>query len=462
MESLLPILNAIDSFMWGPPLITLLVGTGIFLTIRLHLLQVFRLPRALGLIFGAKNKGEGDVSSFKALCVALAATIGTGNIVGVATAIKVGGPGALFWMWMAAFFGMATKYSEGLLAVKYRSVDNKGEIAGGPMYYIRNGMGEKYKPLATFFAVATILVAFLGIGTFPQVNAIVDSTEIAFGIPKVATDIDLKLLIAAITLGGLQSIARVASKIIPFMALMYVIISLGLIIINISVVPDAIAMIIRSAFTGEAAVGGFAGSTIMMAMQNGVARGVFSNESGLGSAPIAAAAAKTKWPAEQGLISMTGTFIDTIIICSMTGLALILTGVWCGDTAGAAMTAAAFASAYGPIGSQLLTVALILFAFTTILGWNYYGERACIYLFGSTKGVLPYRIIFIALIASGAFLKLEAIWVLADIVNGLMAIPNLIALIALSGVIVAETKRYMDHRREVETRARNISNIRKQ
>ncbi len=462
MESLLPILNAIDSFMWGPPLITLLVGTGIFLTIRLHLLQVFRLPRALGLIFGAKNKGEGDVSSFKALCVALAATIGTGNIVGVATAIKVGGPGALFWMWMAAFFGMATKYSEGLLAVKYRSVDNKGEIAGGPMYYIRNGMGEKYKPLATFFAVATILVAFLGIGTFPQVNAIVDSTEIAFGIPKVATDIALTLLIAAITLGGLQSIARVASKIIPFMALMYVIISLGLIIINISVVPDAIAMIIRSAFTGEAAVGGFAGSTIMMAMQNGVARGVFSNESGLGSAPIAAAAAKTKWPAEQGLISMTGTFIDTIIICSMTGLALILTGVWCGDTAGAAMTAAAFASAYGPIGSQLLTVALILFAFTTILGWNYYGERACIYLFGSTKGVLPYRIIFIALIASGAFLKLEAIWVLADIVNGLMAIPNLIALIALSGVIVAETKRYMDHRREVETRARNISNIRKQ
>ena len=462
MESLLPILNAIDSFMWGPPLITLLVGTGIFLTIRLHLLQVFRLPRALGLIFGAKNKGEGDVSSFKALCVALAATIGTGNIVGVATAIKVGGPGALFWMWMAAFFGMATKYSEGLLAVKYRSVDNKGEIAGGPMYYIRNGMGEKYKPLATFFAVATILVAFLGIGTFPQVNAIVDSTEIAFGIPKVATDIALTLLIAAITLGGLQSIARVASKIIPFMALMYVIISLGLIIINISVVPDAIAMIIRSAFTGEAAVGGFAGSTIMMAMQNGVARGVFSNESGLGSAPIAAAAAKTKWPAEQGLISMTGTFIDTIIICSMTGLALILTGVWCGDTAGAAMTAAAFASAYGPIGSQLLTVALILFAFTTILGWNYYGERACIYLFGSTKGVLPYRIIFIALIASGAFLKLEAIWVLADIVNGLRAIPNLIALIALSGVIVAETKRYMDHRREVETRARNISNIRKQ
>ncbi len=446
MESLLPLLNAIDSFMWGPPLITLLVGTGIFLTCRLHLLQVFRLPTALRLIFRAQNNGKGDVSSFKALCVALAATVGTGNIVGVATAVKVGGPGAIFWMWVAAFFGMATKYSEGLLAVKFRSVDEKGEIAGGPMFYIRNGMGEKWKPLATFFAVACILVAFLGIGTFPQVNAIVDSVELSFGFPKVATDVILTVFIAAITIGGLQSIAKVAAGVIPFMALSYIAISLGLIVVNITAVPDAIMLIISDAFTGAAAAGGFAGSTVMMAMQNGIARGVFSNESGLGSAPIAAAAAKTKWPAEQGLISMTGTFIDTIIICSMTGLALVLTGVWQGDTAGAAMTAAAFSSTYGFVGSQLLTIALILFAFTTILGWNYYGERACIYLFG-TKGVTPYRIIFICLIASGAFLKLEAIWVLADIVNGLMAIPNLIALIALSGVIVAETKKYLDYRR---------------
>ncbi|TYZ29231.1 sodium:alanine symporter family protein [Selenomonas caprae] len=442
MESFIPVLNAIDSFMWGPPLITLLVGTGIFLTIRLHLLQVFRLPKALGLIFKAKNHGEGDVSSFKALCVALAATVGTGNIVGVATAVKVGGPGAIFWMWMAAFFGMATKYAEGLLAVKYRSTDEKGEIAGGPMFYIRNGMGEKYKPLATFFAVATILVAYLGIGTFPQVNAIVDSVNISFGVPKLATDIVLTLLIAAITLGGLQSIAKVASKVIPFMAVMYIAISLGLILMHLDAVPAAVSLILESAFTGTAAAGGFAGSTIMMAMQNGIARGVFSNESGLGSAPIAAAAAKTKHPAEQGLISMTGTFIDTIIICTMTGLALVLTGVWQGDAAGAAMTSAAFASVYGFLGSQLLTIALALFAFTTILGWNYYGERACIYLMG-TKGVLPYRVIFIALIASGAFLKLEAIWILADIVNGLMAIPNLIALIALSGVVVAETKSYL-------------------
>ena len=375
--------------------------------------------------------------------------MGTGNIVGVATAVKIGGPGAIFWMWMAAFFGMATKYAEGLLAVKYRSTDAKGNIAGGPMYYIRQGMGEKYKPLATFFAAATILVAYFGIGTFPQVNAIVDSAEISFGLSKVLTGAVLTILIAAITIGGLQSIAKVASKVIPFMAVMYIAISLGLIVMNLDGVPAAVALIFESAFTGTAAAGGFAGSTIMMAMQNGIARGVFSNESGLGSAPIAAAAAKTKEPAEQGLISMTGTFIDTLIICTMTGLALVLTGVWQGDAAGAAMTSAAFASAYGVLGSSLLTIALVLFAFTTILGWNYYGERACIYLFG-TKGVMPYRIIFIALIASGGFLKLEAIWILADIVNGLMAIPNLIALIALSGVVVAETESYLARKGELD------------
>ncbi len=451
MESILPALSAVDSVLWGPPLIILLVGTGIFLTIRLKLLQVLRLPLALRLIFKAKNQGKGDVSSFKALCVALAATVGTGNIVGVATAVKVGGPGAIFWMWIAAFFGMATKYAEGLLAVKYRSVDANGEIAGGPMFYIRNGLGEKWKPLAVFFAIACILVAFLGIGTFPQVNAIVDSMAITFAFPRVATDVILTVFIAAVTIGGLQSISKVASKLIPFMALFYIAISLGLIVLFIDRLPSAIALIIDGAFTGTAAAGGFAGSTIMIAMQNGIARGVFSNESGLGSAPIAAAAAKTKWPAEQGLISMTGTFIDTIIICTMTGLALVLTGVWQGNAAGAAMTTAAFASTYGSVGSQLLTISLILFAFTTILGWNYYGERAVIYLTG-TKGVLPYRLIFIVLIASGAFLKLEAIWVLADIVNGLMAIPNLIALIALSGVVVAETNRYIDRKK----RARHI------
>ena len=449
MESFIPMLNSIDSIVWGPPLIALLVGTGIYLTVRLGLIQVFRLPLALSLILGAKNRGEGDVSSFKSLCVALSATVGTGNIVGVATAVKVGGPGALFWMWMAAFFGMATKYAEGLLAIKYRSKDENGEVAGGPMYYILNGMGEAWRPLATFFAAACILVAYFGIGTFPQVNAIVDSVHLTFGISKFVTDAVLTVLVAAVTLGGLKSIANVADKVVPFMSAVYVVLGVGMIIAHLGDIPAAVGMILTDAFTGQAAVGGFAGSTMMMAMQSGIARGVFSNESGLGSAPIAAAAAKTKEPAEQGLISMTGTFIDTLIICTMTGLALVLTGVWQGDAAGAAMTSAAFASAYGVLGSSLLTIALVLFAFTTILGWNYYGERACIYLFG-TKGVMPYRIIFIALIASGGFLKLEAIWILADIVNGLMAIPNLIALIALSGVVVAETESYLARKGDLD------------
>ena len=449
MENLIPLLNAIDDFIWGPPLIVLLFGSGIFLTVRLGLIQVFRLPLALKLIFSAKSNGEGDVSSFKALCVALAATVGTGNIVGVATAVKVGGPGAVFWMWMAAFFGMATKYAEGLLAVKYRTTDEKGEIAGGPMYYIKNGMGEKWAPMATFFAIACVLVSLLGIGTFPQVNAIVDSMEIAFGINKTMTDIILTVLVGAVTIGGLQSISKVSSKIVPFMAMMFIAISVGLILQNLDKVPAAVSLIISSAFSGHAALGGFAGSTMMMAVQKGIARGIFSNESGLGSAPIAAAAAKTKWAAEQGLVSMTGTFIDTIIICTMTGLALVLTGVWCGPASGAEMTTKAFSLCYGPSGGQFLTISLVLFAFTTILGWNYYGERACIYVFGN-KGVMPFRIIFVALVASGAFLKLDAIWILADIVNALMAFPNLIALIALSPVIVAETKKYYEHLKNEE------------
>lgn len=449
MENLIPLLNAIDDFIWGPPLIVLLFGSGIFLTVRLGLIQVFRLPLALKLIFSAKSNGEGDVSSFKALCVALAATVGTGNIVGVATAVKVGGPGAVFWMWMAAFFGMATKYAEGLLAVKYRTTDEKGEIAGGPMYYIKNGMGEKWAPMATFFAIACVLVSLLGIGTFPQVNAIVDSLEIAFGIDKTMSDIILTVLVGAVTIGGLQSISKVSSKIVPFMAMMYIAISIGLILQNLDKVPAAVSLIISSAFSGHAALGGFAGSTMMMAVQKGIARGIFSNESGLGSAPIAAAAAKTKWAAEQGLVSMTGTFIDTIIICTMTGLALVLTGVWCGPASGAQMTTQAFSLCYGPSGAQFLTISLVLFAFTTILGWNYYGERACLYVFGN-KGVMPFRIIFVALVASGAFLKLDAIWILADIVNALMAFPNLIALIALSPVIVAETKKYYEHLKNEE------------
>ena len=441
---MLEILNEIDAFVWGPPLLVLLVGTGILLTFRLKLLQVFKLPQALGLIFSAKNDGSGDVNSFKALCTALAATVGTGNIVGVATAIKAGGPGALFWMWMAAFFGMATKYSECLLAVKYRTVDANGNISGGPMYYIENGLGKKYKPLAVMFAVFGVLCAYFGIGTFAQVNSIVEITQISAGIPVVYTGIALTVVVAAVTIGGLKSIATVAAKVVPAMALLYFLTTVGIMIVFADQVPAAIATVLNSAFTPTAAQGGFLGATVMLAMRSGVARGVFSNESGLGSAPIVAAAAKTKWAAEQGLISMTGTFIDTIIICTLTGLSLVVSGVWCGPLNGAAMTESAFNMAFPAFGSILLLVGLVLFAFTTILGWNYYGERCVEYLMG-VKAILPYRIIFICLIACGPFLKLEEIWVLADIVNGLMAIPNLIALIALSGVVVAETKAYQKH-----------------
>ena len=440
----LAVLNEIDNFIWGPPLLVLFVGTGILLTIRLHLLQIFKLPKALSLIFRAQNAGSGDIDSFKALCTALSATVGTGNIVGVATAIHAGGPGALFWMWMAAFFGMATKYAEGLLAVKYRETDEKGEIAGGPMYYIKNGMGEKYKWLGGLFAFFGVLVAYFGIGTFAQVNSIVDITKMTIGLDPVWTGAILTIFVAAITIGGLQSIAAAASRIVPAMAFIYFLSTIGVLLVFADKVPAAVSMIFESAFTTTAATGGFLGATVMMAMKNGVARGVFSNESGLGSAPIVAAAAKTKWPAEQGLISMTGTFIDTIIICTLTGLTLVVTGVWCGMENGAALTNAAFTSAFPIFGGYMLLIGLVLFAFTTILGWNYYGERCMIYLVG-TKGVLPYRLVFILLIASGAFLKLEAIWILADIVNGLMAIPNLIALLFLSGICVRETKKYMDH-----------------
>jgi AGCS family alanine or glycine:cation symporter len=441
---MLDLLNQIDAIVWGPWLLVLLVGTGVYLTIRLRLLQMVKLPRALRLIFFARNKGDGDIDSFKALCTALAATVGTGNIVGVATAIKLGGPGALFWMWVAAFFGMATKYAEGCLAVKFRSIDENGNIAGGPMYYIEQGLGKKWKPLALAFAFFGTLTAMLGSGTTTQVNAITSSLQASMGVPILPSAAVITILVAIITFGGLKSISKTAEKIVPAMAVLYFITTVALLIILSGELPHALALIFEGAFEGTAAAGGFAGAGIMLVMRSGIARGLFSNESGLGSAPIVAAAAKTKWPAEQGLISMTGTFIDTIIICTLTGLTLVVTGVWCGMENGAALTNAAFTSAFPVFGGYMLLIGLVLFAFTTILGWNYYGERCMIYLVG-TKGVLPYRLVFILLIASGAFLKLEAIWILADIVNGLMAIPNLIALLFLSGICVRETKKYMDH-----------------
>lgn len=439
-------LNLIDGYVWGPPLLILLVGTGIFMTLRTGFVQILRLPLAFKLIFSTgKNKDAGDVSSFKSLCTALAATVGTGNIVGVATAIHAGGPGALFWMWLAAFFGMATKFSEGTLAVKYREVDKNGAIAGGPMFYIKNGMGEKWKWLGGLFAGFGVFAAIFGIGNTTQVNSIVDVVKITFNVDVVWSAAILFILVTAIIFGGLQSIAKTSSKIVPTMALIYFVTTVSILLMFADQIPAAIGLVLESAFTPTAATGGFLGASVMMAMQSGIARGLFSNESGLGSAPIVAAAAKTRWPAEQGLVSMTGTFIDTIIICTLTGLTIIVSGQWSADLNGAALTSAAFSQAYPVFGNYLLTIGLVLFAFTTIIGWNYYGERCVVYLVG-TKGILPYRIVFVIMTLVGCFMKLDAIWALADILNGLMAIPNLIALLCLSGVTAAELKKFLHYR----------------
>ena len=435
------ILSAIDSFIWGAPLLILLSGTGLYLTLRLGFIQIRYLPRALGYLFKKDKGGKGDVSSFAALCTALAATIGTGNIVGVATAVQAGGPGAIFWMWLVALLGMATKYAECLLAVKYRVRDKNGFMAGGPMYYIERGLGIKW--LAKLFALFGVMVAFFGIGTFPQVNAITHAMQDTFNIPVLVTAIVVTLLVGLIILGGVKRIATASSVIVPFMAILYVTTSLIIILLNIEKVPDAISLIIYSAFDPQAALGGVVGFTVMKAIQSGVARGIFSNESGLGSAPIAAAAAQTREPVRQGLISMTGTFLDTIIVCTMTGIVLVLTGAWNNpDLAGATVTNYAFAQGLGTsIGATIVTVGLLFFAFTTILGWCYYGERCFVYLVG-IRGVKLYRLAYIVLVGLGSFLHLNLIWIIADIVNGLMAFPNLIALIGLRKVVIEETKDY--------------------
>ncbi|KAA5523400.1 alanine/glycine:cation symporter family protein [Haemophilus seminalis] len=435
------ILSAIDSFIWGAPLLILLSGTGLYLTLRLGFIQIRYLPRALGYLFKKDKGGKGDVSSFAALCTALAATIGTGNIVGVATAVQAGGPGAIFWMWLVALLGMATKYAECLLAVKYRVRDKNGFMAGGPMYYIERGLGIKW--LAKLFALFGVMVAFFGIGTFPQVNAITHAMQDTFNIPVLVTAIIVTLLVGLIILGGVKRIATASSVIVPFMAILYVTTSLVIILLNIEKVPDAISLIIYSAFDPQAALGGAVGFTVMKAIQSGVARGIFSNESGLGSAPIAAAAAQTREPVRQGLISMTGTFLDTIIVCTMTGIVLVLTGAWNNpELAGATVTNYAFSQGLGTsIGATIVTVGLLFFAFTTILGWCYYGERCFVYLVG-IRGVKLYRLIYIVLVGLGSFLHLNLIWIIADIVNGLMAFPNLIALIGLRKVVIEETKDY--------------------
>ncbi|MFV8210990.1 alanine/glycine:cation symporter family protein [Streptococcus pluranimalium] len=435
------LLSSIDGYVWGPPLLILLVGTGIYLSGRLGFIQMLKLPTAIRLIFTDNADEDGDISSFAALATALAATIGTGNIVGVATAIKLGGPGALFWMWVAAFFGMATKYAEGLLAIKYRVTDENGEKAGGPMYYITNGLGKKWKWLAILFSIFGTMTALFGSGTFTQVNSITESLRNTTGLSSQLVSPILAILVGIIIFGGIQSISKVSEKVVPFMAGIYVLAALTVIIFNAHNLIPSLLLVFKSAFTGQAAMGGFAGAGFMLAIQSGVARGVFSNESGLGSAPIAAAAARTNEPVEQGLISMTGTFIDTIIICTLTGLSIIITGAWSTDLNGAVLTQYAFSTIFGNIGQIALAVSLVLFAFTTILGWSYYGERCFEFLFGS-KAIPLYRIIYVLMIAIGGYISLETIWVLADIVNGLMAFPNLVALLGLSPVIISETQKY--------------------
>lgn len=465
-------LEWIDGIVWGVPLIVLIMGTGIFLTIRLGVLQFRHLPRALKYMVKNEEDGIGEVTSFGALCTAMAATVGTGNIVGVATAVIAGGPGALFWMVLAACFGMATKYSEGLLAVKFRVEKEGGRFLGGPFYYIENGMGQKWKWLAKLFAIFACGAGLLGIGTITQVNGIASATKNFFDPNNqhtvhifgadyswaiVITAIVVAVLTALVVIGGIQRIASVTTIVVPFMAIAYVGICVVILIANADKIGWAISEIFASAFGLRAAAGGALGA-LMIAMQKGVARGIFSNESGLGSAPIAAAAAQTKEPVRQGLVSMTGTFIDTVIICSMTGLTIMVSGAYEFSVAngleGVDVTAFAFGNglAWNPqIGAAVLMVALAFFAFTTILGWDYYAERSLEYLAnGNMKAVKVFRWLYILAVLIGPFLTVSAVWTVADILNACMAAPNLIALLALSGVIVKETKSYFDRLKKSE------------
>ena len=461
-EQIDTIIKTIDDKVWGLPLITLILFTGFLLTVWLGLLQVKHLGKALKFMVKNEEEGHGEVTSFGALCTALSATIGTGNITGVATALAAGGPGALFWMVVAAFLGMATKYAEGLLAIKYRMIDADGHVLGGPFYYIENGMGKKWRWLAKIFAFFGACVGLFGIGTFTQVNSIAsavknffdpNSAHVAFSmfgrdysLATVITGLVLTLCVGLVVIGGIKRIAKVSEVVVPFMAILYVVLALIIIFTNITAVPAALISIVKSAFTGSALAGGTLG-TMVMAMQQGIARGIFSNESGLGSAPIAAAAAMTKEPARQGLVSMTGTFIDTIIICTMTGLSIVIAGTWMDpDLEGVEITMAAFQKGlpFPPEAASFsLMVCLVFFAFTTILGWNYYGERCIEYLFNREQSVVKgYRWLYILAVFIGPYMTVAAVWNIADIFNALMAFPNLIALLALSGVVVRESKDY--------------------
>jgi len=441
---ILEVLTAVRDFIWGIPLIVLLVGTGIFLTVILRGLQIRGLFYSLYIALIKRKEDEeqeGDISHFQALMTALAATVGTGNIVGVSLAIGLGGPGALFWMWITGIFGMATKYSEAVLAIKYRKVDEFGTMSGGPMYYISKGLGWKW--LGTLFAIFASIAAF-GIGNIVQSNSVADGVKTSFGIPPWITGIILATFTAMVVLGGIKSIAKVTQFLVPFMIIIYVTGASIILLMKISFIPQIFALIFKHAFTPTAAVGGFLGATVMHTMRMGVSKGVFSNESGLGSAPIAAAAAKTPNPVKQALVSMTQTFIDTLVVCTMTGLVLLLSGLWSygPELQGAELTAQAF-DKFLPwgVGEFIVTVTLIFFAYSTILGWCYYGEKSIEYLF-KEKAVKTYRVIFVIFVAVGAILKLETVWRVSDIMNGLMALPNLVGLIGLSAVIVSETNKY--------------------
>ena len=459
-DSINTLLKNIDDLVWGVPLMVLILSGGILLTFRLGFLQLRRLPLALKWMVKNEEGAKGEISSFAALCTALSATIGTGNIVGVATAVGAGGPGALFWMIVAAFFGMATKYSEGLLAVKYRVVDKENHSLGGPFYYIELGMGDKFKWLAKIFAFFGVCVGLFGIGTFSQVNGISSAIQNFFdpkkshtvSIPGIGTyswtvviaSLILSLCVGAVLIGGIKRIANVSQIIVPFMAIIYFVFAVILVVCNITKIPAAVVVIVKAAFDPQAVAGGITGS-MLVAMQKGVARGIFSNEAGLGSAPIAAAAAQTHEPVRQGLVSMTGTFIDTIVICTMTGLSIVLTGAWKVDgLEGVQVTTYAFKHGLpfpAEVSSFILMMCLVFFAFTTILGWDYYSERCLEYLTGGhQKKIIVYRWLYIFAVFIGPYMTVSAVWTIADIFNGLMAIPNMIALFALSGVVAKETK----------------------
>jgi len=442
MEALTSILSELSSFIWGPVMLALLLGVGIYLSLGLKLMPWRKIGYAFKLLFsGRANKDHGDISPFQALMTALSATIGTGNIAGVATAIFLGGPGAVFWMWVTALFGMATKYGEAVLAVKYREVDSRGKRQGGPMYYIKNGLGEKWKWLGFLFALFGTIAAF-GIGNMVQSNSVADALQSNFNIDPMITGIVLAILVGLVIIGGVTRIGEVAGKLVPIMAIAYIAGSLLVIFANFGQIGNAFNLIFSSAFSGTAATGGFAGAAVWAAIRFGVARGVFSNEAGLGSAPIAHAAAQTDDPVRQGMIAMLGTFIDTILVCTMTALVILLTGAWTSGETGASLSTLAYGQGISG-GNYIVTIGLVVFAFTTLIGWSYYGERCAEFIFG-TAIIIPYRIVWVVAVMTGALIKLNFVWLLADVMNGFMAIPNLIALALLSPVIFKVTKDYLN------------------